>query len=797
MGRNFTGGDVINVSFCTLMGIMSIASFAPNIKNIQESCTAAIDYFKLLEREVLIDLSQSKEKPDKSSIKGEVVFKNVVFRYPSDENKRNILNGLNITFESGKKIALVGESGCGKSTIVNLIERLYEPNSGKILIDDKDIKQYDIEYLRSLIGYVQQEPVLFNKSIRENIIFGREELLKDVGDIDELINEACEESYAFEFINELPNKLDYIVGIKGNKLSGGQKQRIAIARAILAKPKILILDEATSALDNKSEKEVQKALDNINQKNITVIIIAHRLSTIKNSDLIYAIKEGDVIEQGTHQELLEKKGYYANLIKSQLAQDEIEEKELRLSRLSTHSNYRNEEIIFEKRDDIYIEQEKVKIQPSRLFREISDKKLNMILACVGSAIVGGLSPVNGIMLGNAMNGLNSKNDNIVKEKGLKYALLLLLVAFLQGLGNTLMNYEFMIIGANLVKTYRKKILEKYLRIHLCFFDLNSNSPGALLTRLSMDTTQLNSFMLSILGISIQCSTTFILGLIFGCVYEYRLTLIIFAFVPFIVLSMIIRRMFNKANSLKGVKAKTEAGGILSECVTNTKTIYSFNFQKTAIEMYMKTIDDIKKQFVRDSFIGGFFLGLGNFSFFAANSTVFYAAKTFILKGQIDSEDMGMAMNVAIASANGIAQGIGNLGELKKAKNAFQSLYSILDIKNLISAFKEDNENKISKENINGKIEFRNVYFAYPTRPEKLILNNVSFIIQPGQKVGLVGYSGSGKSTIIQLLERFYDIEDGKGEILIDDKNIKEYNLYELRKKIGLSVKNLYYLKEVF
>ena len=785
MGRNFTGGDVINVSFCTLMGIMSIASFAPNIKNIQESCTAAIDYFKLLEREVLIDLSQSKEKPDKSSIKGEVVFKNVVFRYPSDENKRNILNGLNITFESGKKIALVGESGCGKSTIVNLIERLYEPNSGKILIDDKDIKQYDIEYLRSLIGYVQQEPVLFNKSIRENIIFGREELLKDVGDIDELINEACEESYAFEFINELPNKLDYIVGIKGNKLSGGQKQRIAIARAILAKPKILILDEATSALDNKSEKEVQKALDNINQKNITVIIIAHRLSTIKNSDLIYAIKEGDVIEQGTHQELLEKKGYYANLIKSQLAQDEIEEKELRLSRLSTHSNYRNEEIIFEKRDDIYIEQDKVKIQPSRLFREISDKKLNMILACVGSAIVGGLSPVNGIMLGNAMNGLNSKNDNIVKEKGLKYALLLLLVAFLQGLGNTLMNYEFMIIGANLVKTYRKKILEKYLRIHLCFFDLNSNSPGSLLTRLSMDTTQLNSFMLSILGISIQCSTTFILGLIFGCVYEYRLTLIIYAFVPFIVLSMIIRRMFNKANSLKGVKAKTEAGGILSECVTNTKTIYSFNFQKTAIEMYMKTIDDIKKQFVRDSFIGGFFLGLGNFSFFAANSTVFYAAKTFILKGQIDSEDMGMAMNVAIASANGIAQGIGNLGELKKAKNAFQSLYSILDIKNLISAFKEDNENKISKENINGKIEFRNVYFAYPTRPEKLILNNVSFIIQPGQKVGLVGYSGSGKSTIIQLLERFYDIEDGKGEILIDDKNIKEYNLYELRKKIGL------------
>ena len=292
-------------------------------------------------------------------------------------------------------------------------------------------------------------------------------------------------------------------------------------------------------------------------------------------------------------------------------------------------------------------------------------------------------------------------------------------------------------------------------------------------------------MLTILGSTVQCSVILVIGLVLGCIYEYRLTLIMFCFVPFIVTSMIVRRMLNRGNSGKGVKVNIEAGGILSECVTNTKTIYSFNFQKKAVEMYMEIIDFLKRQFVRDSLIGGFFIGLGQFCMFAANCAVLYAAKKYILKGEIDSEDMGLAMNIVMTSASGIGQGMGNLGDLKKAKIAFKSLYSTIDTESQISAFKDDNEGKVSPENIKGKIEFKHVYFAYPTRPEQIILKDVSFVIEPGQQAALVGYSGSGKSTVIQLLERFYDVEDGKGEILIDDVNIKDYDLYHLRKKIGL------------
>ena len=252
-------GEIQKVLFNIIGAIVAIGQMAPNIQIIKAACSASSDYFTLYEREPKIYYSEKNLKPDRNSIKGHIEFKNIKFIYPSDKAQKPILNGLNLEIEAGKKVAFVGESGCGKSTTVNLLERLYDPVEGQILIDGIDIREFNLEYLRNLIGYVQQEPVLFNKSIRENLIFGREEVIQELGNIDELMEKACEEAYIKDFIYRNPDKYDYVVGVKGNKLSGGQKQRIAIARAILIKPKILILDEATSALDNQAEKEVQEA----------------------------------------------------------------------------------------------------------------------------------------------------------------------------------------------------------------------------------------------------------------------------------------------------------------------------------------------------------------------------------------------------------------------------------------------------------------------------------------------------------------------------------------------------------
>ena len=673
---------------------------------------------------------------------------------------------------------------------LQLIERFYESNFGEILIDDIDIKKYDINNLRDLIGYVQQEPVLFNTSIRENIIFGREKKLEKLGNIDSLIEEACEDAYIKEFIEKNVDKYNYIVGIKGSKLSGGQKQRIAIARAILAKPKILILDEATSALDNKSEKEVQRALDNISQKSVTTVIIAHRLSTIKNADLIYAIKGGKVLEQGNHKELLEKGGYYAGLVRSQLAQDEIEtqnqKEEIERKKTSIKRRNTEEEVHFERKDkEISLSDSDIRIRPCEILGELRDFKTDIILACLGACILGTLSPVNGLIMAKGINALNSKFQTVRYDDGLKYSFIFLAFAFLQGIGNCLMLWKFLSLGFTLARIYRKKIMAKYLQFHLSYFDVNSNSPGSLLTKMSIDTMELNQLVNSILGTTVQCGCVLVVGLIIGCYYEYRLTLVDFCFVPFIVAANVIRRGMMRGASKTGVKANVEAGGILSECVINTKTIFSFNFQPTAIRMYLDAIEFIRQQFYHDAFTSGFFVGLGNFCSFAANASVYALAKKFILDGSLDSEDMAIAMSVVTTCAQGISNGMGNLGNLKKANVAFKSIYSTLDTPSLIPPFRKDNEGKVSAMNIKGKIELRHVYFAYPTRPETVILKDVSLTIMPGQQAALVGYSGSGKSTIIQLLNRFYDLEEGKGEILIDDVNIKDYNLYELRKKIGL------------
>ena len=238
------------------------------------------------------------------SLRKDIIFKDVSFHYSNKEEQ--VLKNINFSIKSGQIVAIVGPSGAGKSTLVDLIPRFYDTTQGSILIDNNNIKEMDINSLRLLMGIVTQETFLFNDTVRANISYGVESIQDDI------IRDAAVAANAHHFITKLPNGYDTIIGERGVSLSGGQRQRIAIARAIVKNPPILILDEATSALDTESEKNVQKAIEKL-MHNRTVIVIAHRLSTVHNADKIIVLDKGEIVDQGSHDELIHRDGIYKQL----------------------------------------------------------------------------------------------------------------------------------------------------------------------------------------------------------------------------------------------------------------------------------------------------------------------------------------------------------------------------------------------------------------------------------------------------------------------------------------------------
>jgi len=303
-------GDVLKVFGMVLIAVVGIVFALSSSTKFSKAIESCKEILKVIERVPAMPFSGGKILED--GIQGDIEFKDVNFKYPTRDVQ--VLNGMNLSVKKGQTIALVGGSGCGKSTIIALLEKFYEHDSGHITIDGNDIRELDPQWLHKHVGIVTQEPVLFADTIKNNILYS----VDNPSEIkDEQIIEAAKIAYCHDFIMKLPKKYNTILGERGVTLSGGQKQRVAIARAIIQNPKILLLDEATSALDTESEKLVQDALDKL-MVGRTCIIVAHRLATVRNADKIFVIEKGKVIESGTHEELIEKNGHYANLALGQM-----------------------------------------------------------------------------------------------------------------------------------------------------------------------------------------------------------------------------------------------------------------------------------------------------------------------------------------------------------------------------------------------------------------------------------------------------------------------------------------------
>jgi len=506
-------GDVLKVFLGVMIGAMSLSGCGDVLNAFGEATGAATKLFHIIERKPEIDADE--EANIKSDLFGEIEFRNVHFSYPARPNVE-ILKGISFQCKPGKTIAIVGASGSGKSTIVQLLERYYNKNSGQILIDGKKIEFYNIHWLRSQIGFVSQEPTLFDTTIAENIAITCPNASQKE------IEAAAKLANAHDFITQLPNGYQTNTGERGLQLSGGQKQRICIARALMQNPKILLLDEATSALDNQSEKIVQAALDSASSGR-TTIVIAHRLSTIKNADTIIVMDKGKIIESGTHDSLMTKQNVYYNLVKNQemnlhkytkpknkkdytdfsdnnslnlsdnisSSNSTIDENEKNValstskpSKMSKKSKYNKSELqpLLTKEDSSKSKKESNKDTNSSSLSSMKWKRYLAfnkpvwwanLIGIFGSTFNGSIQPAFAYIFASAINVFNKQGDWLL-DQGRFWGYMFILLGF----GNFLFYYfqvgGFSTAGEYLSYTFRKEMYESIIRQEIGFFDTNKD-----------------------------------------------------------------------------------------------------------------------------------------------------------------------------------------------------------------------------------------------------------------------------------------------------------------------------------
>ncbi|KAM5581522.1 ABC transporter B family member 15-like [Rosa sericea] len=790
------GGTVFAVGAAIAVGGLALGAGLSNLKYFSEACSAAERIMEVIRRVPKID-SDNMEGEILENVLGEVEFKHVEFAYPS-RPESIIFKDFNFTVPAGKTVALVGGSGSGKSTVISLLQRFYDPLGGEILIDGVAINRCQLKWLRSQMGLVSQEPALFATSIKENILFGKEDAT-----IEEVI-EAGKASNAHNFISQLPLGYDTQVGERGVQMSGGQKQRIAIARAIIKKPRILLLDEATSALDSESERVVQEALDKA-AVGRTTIIIAHRLSTIRNADVIAVVQNGQVMETGSHNELFQREnGLYTLLVRLQqtekqrgpeeqghYASSSISNMDIhntssrRLSMVSRSSSANSfaqgrASSVVAGEDEI-VEGQKLSV-PS--FRRLIALNLpewkQALLGCFSAVLFGAVQPAYAFALGSMVSVYFLTDHDEIKEKTRIYSLCFLGLAIFSLLVNICQHYNFAYMGEYLTKRVRERMLSKILTFEVGWFDQDENSSGAICSRLAKDANVVRSLVGDRMALLVQTFSAVTVACTMGLVIAWRLASVMIAVQPIIIVCFYTRRVLLKSMSTKAIKAQDESSKLAAEAVSNLRTITAFSSQDRLLQMLEKAQEGPRKESIRQSWFAGIGLGCSQSLTTITWAFDFWYGGKLVAKGYVTAKALFETFMILVSTGRVIADAGSMTSDLAKGSAAVASVFAVLDRYTKIEP--EDPEGCEPKR-ITGHIELRNVHFAYPARPDVMIFKGFSIKIEAGKSTALVGQSGSGKSTIIGLIERFYD--PLKGEVIIDGRDVKSYHLRSLRKHIAL------------
>ncbi|WOK97290.1 ABC transporter B family member 11-like [Canna indica] len=798
--KGYDGGSVFNVMMTITNGAMSLGQASPCLSAFAAGQAAARKMFETINRTPRIDISTSGIVLE--DIKGEIELRDVHFSYPARPDQL-IFDGFSLSVPSGTTMALVGESGSGKSTVISLVERFYDPQAGEVLIDGINLKQLKLKWIRDQIGLVSQEPVLFTTTIRENIAYGKE------GASSEEILRATELANAAKFIEKMPDGLDTMVGEHGTQLSGGQKQRIAIARVILKNPRILLLDEATSALDAESEQMVQDALETI-ITNRTTIVVAHRLSTIKNADTISVVSRGKLVEQGSHAELIKNPdGAYSQLIRLQEANRQVEEVKqassmslINSSLDRSHSHNLSSKISFHRKSSAESSplptenQDPVPASNKLNGEEHHDTKYNegavkklaylnkpelpvLVLGSFAAALYGLIFPVFGILLSSALKMFFSPPHKLRKDSkfwALMYCLLGLLCLILV----PIQQYLFGVAGAKLIQRIRSLSFEKVVHQEIAWFDKPSNTSGQIGAKLSADATTVRKLVGDTLAVTAQNIATMTAGILIAFLANWKLALIILVLLPLLGLQDFVQMKFLHGFSADAKKMYEEASQVASDAVASIRTVASFCAEEKVMNAYQLKCEGPMSNGKRQGIISGLGYSFSFFILYCTYALCFYVGARFVRDGSANFTQVFRVFYALTFASLSVSHSSTMVADMSQAREAATSIFAIIERKSKIDS--SSNEGDVL-EDVRGDIKFQNVGFSYPSRPDVKIFTDLCLSIPTGKTVALVGESGSGKSTVIALLERFYDPDAGC--VILDGVDIKKLRITWLREKMGL------------
>ncbi|CAD5234046.1 unnamed protein product [Bursaphelenchus xylophilus] len=801
-----SAADVFVVTSLMMSGTYFLGSMSPHFMAVFKARVATAVLYKKINRVPQIDC-YSTEGHVLFRSRGKLEFRGVKFSYPG-KRRNEVLKGINWIVEPGETVAIVGKNGCGKSTSVNLLTRVYDCTDGQVLVDDRDIKTLKLHSLRKAIGLIPQEPVLFTGTIADNIQLGNAHISK------QRIARACQMANAHAFIKELRKGYLTEVGSGGVQLSVGQKQRIVIARAIANNPKILLIDEATSGLDAESEAHVQKGLKNA-CRNRTTIIIAHRMTTLKNAKKIIVMDEGKVADIGTHEELMKKNEYYKEMVETQSFGEEdviLDEEETALEEEEEYDQYWTEEI-----DELF--RQTVHALQAPMFRGMAlqnkclDSTTELSVKISRAGTDPDLHTRTPIRLLQLYSTCQSHYATLIAAiifsclRGAEVALWIVISKFLfsiladvdsptfhedllrvslssVGLGV----YSFVVIVLSVlchgslteqvVDSLKTRALKSVLHQGGPYFDEPDTSPSRLVHRITSDTQKIRPALDLRLHQVINNGFCSFVQLIVAFLYSWEVALagvIYYALLYFLLVFCSKKMQIAVAAKMKNDKT----GQTAIEIIENTRTIQLLVKEEYFLDLYIKSIRENLKLEKKCCFYESLVYTLTQSSMHIVNGVVFLVGIYLIAERgySIDNIYMSAAiMSILCWSVFFISI---SFSDILHAVPAAQSLIEIIKERPVV----DENEKDGLLTKVDGSVQALQLSFAYPMAPHKNIIQDFALFADPGQTIGICGPSGTGKSTFLWLLQRFYDPDFGT--IAIDDIQLHRFQLSALRNQMGL------------